>query len=130
MALSIVATLGSVTFHGWSGWAPKIKDNGESYSRLGQVGTGSQIINSTGPEFTATAWKAFTTKSDALSFADSITDLQWEVVKLSDAYGRSFPRVRVSSAEAMPKASKGPAVTGTTPAIYRVDCSFKLEVLP
>lgn len=111
----------NLRFHGWTGWAPGLQDQGEDYQRLGGTGSGAQITGTRGKKKECRAWAAFSTQSEMLSFVDNVEATEWQTMTLSSPWGRTA-QVRVTKAEAEPKKCRGIVN-------FRVECIFEVERL-
>ncbi len=130
MSLPQRTKLGTVVFHGWNGWAPSVDNLGESFARIGQAGSGSQITGTRGAQKACSAWIGCTSKMDALAAAAAVEALVWTTVKMVDQWGATEPRVRISSASCEVSMGAGTKVTASAPMLYLVQCQITIEVLP
>lgn len=133
MAISAIATIGTLQVHGWppglflQAPTPQL----DTYQRLGSAGSGAETTGTRSEVQSVSCWIAATSRADAQQKAAAAYALCGTVVAVTDPGARSFPRTRVYPvAVSIRGPGKGTAVTGTTAMTYVVSCSFGLEVLP
>ncbi len=132
MTISAKVKLGSLEFHGWTGWVPTVSNLGESFARIGQPGSGSQITGTRGAVQNCSAWIACASKQAALDAAAAVEALAWLTVKMVSQWGTADnrARVRISSASCKISQGKGTLIAAGAPMVYLVECQISLEVLP
>jgi hypothetical protein len=130
MALSTKATVGTVAFHGWSGWLPAMLPQLDVYQRTGQTGSGAQTTATRSEPTTVSAWIGCTSSGEMQAKAAAVQALCGTVVAVTDPYGRAFARVRVYPVAVSPSIGRGSAVSGAVGMTYLLRCTLGLEVLP
>ncbi len=132
MTVSYKVKLGSLEFHGWTGWVPSVDNTGEAFARIGQPGSGSQITGSRGAQTACSAWIGCANKQAALDAAAAVEALAWTTVKMVSQWGTSDnrARVRVSAASCKIAQGKGTLMTAGAPMLYLVECQITVEELP
>ncbi len=131
MALSLTSSIGALQFHGWVGRLTTTQNQGEDFARLGQKGSGSQVLNVRAKSSTIQTWRLFDTMASAVDFVALVEALQWTVVATNDPVNGPRARVRVIASAAVATAGRGtPSGAGSTPSAALVRCEFTLETLP
>lgn len=120
----------AVTLHGWNGWIPVMQNLMDEYTRLGQTGSGAQVLGRRGRKKGCTGWQGFTTEAAAKAFAEQWEGLEGRIVRVVDSYSRNMPRVRLTNVSAEVRAGKGPVTSGATQVSHRVECTVDCERLP
>lgn len=121
----------TIPLHGVNdSWIPSLQNQGDEWQRLGQNGSGMQIIGTRGRRIQASGWNACATLKTATDFVGLFESLEAEVCQVTDAWNRALPRVRLTAISCMPKATRGPIISGTTATLYRVECQWTAELLP
>lgn len=113
-----------------NGWIPSVQDVGDTVHRLGGAGTVLQSIGTIAGKVTFPMESLFATKADLLNFCGSIEALSDAVVQVSDAWGRSLPRVRITEPSARPTRKTGGTISGGLPVLYMAACQLSFERMP
>jgi len=128
--LTNVCFIGAVSLQGWSGRLANLQSLVDDYARIGQTGSGAQIVGLRGRRCAISAWGGASSKAEAIGRADSLEAMQGLVVRVGDDLGRIFSRVRIYQIAASIKAGYGPRLPGGSQMIYRIDVQASMEVLP
>lgn len=121
----------TIVLHGVNdSWIASLQNQGDEWQRLGQAGSGAQIIGTRGQKTKSTGWHGESTLAAALTFIGNFESLEEEVCQVADAWGRTLARVRLSGVSAVPRNTKGPILSGTTQITYRCEVAFSAERLP
>lgn len=119
----------TVKLHGLEGWISSLQEQGDRYRRMGGKGRGVQSFGTQGRADTHPIWAAYATRAAAVKAADQIESLQFRVCRVTDQHGRTLERVLVGAVAITPMAGRGPVVSGTTQATYRIEGTMELERL-
>jgi hypothetical protein len=120
MALpSLTTSIGSVRFMGWYGWVPSMQEIADRYRRIGQSGSGVQVLGEEDKPKEYKSWRLFTSATEAADFIGDIEDLPVDTYDMTDQWGYTF-QVRISESKATLRAGKG---VGT----LLVECTLLLE---
>lgn len=121
----------TIVLHGVNdSWIPSLQNQGDEWQRLGQAGSGAQIVGTRGRKIKASGWHGEATLAAALTFVSNFESLEEEVCQVVDAWGRTLGRVRLSEVSAVPRNTKGPILSGTTQILYRVEVAYTAERMP
>jgi hypothetical protein len=121
----------TIQLHGvLDSWIPSLQNQGDIWQRVGQSGSGGQIVGTRGRAVPITGWRGESDSATAQTFAGNFEALELEVVQVLDAWGRAIARVRLTECKAIPRRTRGPVITGATQVLYRIDCSWQAERLP
>jgi hypothetical protein len=107
MPLTLTVRIGALFFHGSTGRINVIRNQGETFSRLGQTGSGSQILASRAQQSRISCWRLFDTVSNAQDFGDDVEDLCYTVVSSADPTNGSIDRLRITEADVIVKPGRG-----------------------
>lgn len=119
-----------ILLHGVAdGWLAALQPQGDEWQRLGQSGSGTQIVGYRGRKATPTGWYGSPNLADATGFANAFESLETEVCMVNDDYGRTIPRVRFTDIRVNPRPTRGPTLSGGV-VLFRCECSWSAEVLP
>lgn len=130
MTLAVVGRIDQTfPLHGWSGWLHGLKDEPETFARLGETGSGAQILRTRGPESPVQAMRICASLADALTAAEQAEAWQAQVLRVVDPFGRSFLRVRFNEVSVSVRGCRGNGPDATS-AAARVMLDLRLEVLP
>lgn len=124
------AYIDSVTLQGWKGRLSAIQYLIDDYSRIGQVGSGSQATGQRGRKCPITAWAGRTSKIDATTVAAYLESLQGYVVAVGDDFGRVFPRCRIYDITAAITCGRGTLLQSGGVMNYKIEVDTTIEVLP
>lgn len=129
-SLEISASINSTWFiHGWEGWLHGLKSEVETFARLGETGSGAQILRTRAPESQITVTQICSSLREALEAAEVAEGWQGQVLQVMDPWDRVFLRVRFHEVTPTVKACKGTGPSGS-PAAAKVVLALRLEVLP
>jgi hypothetical protein len=129
--LQVVAKIGTLEFHGWHGRVRKIQREAEEFARLGQIGSGAQLVGQRAAKSVISVWRGESNKSSASTFADQAEQMQFQdAVAVTDPYGNTFRGCRVSSVVVAPiRTGKGSPISGNTQMTHLINIEFTLEVI-
>ncbi len=130
MSLSTSATLGGIAFHGWRGWIGSIQNVVDIFGRIGEAGSGHEVVQTRSTPVSVSAWIACSSAGNAITAAGSVETLSGTVVALTDPWSRSISRVRVTGASCSIVAGKGTEISAAVPSTHIVKCEFTIERLP
>ncbi len=121
----------TVRVHGMRGWIGGLQHQPDHYRRIGGRGTGTQSTGQQARPEAHPIWAACAKKADAVLMCTNLEAMQGFVAQVTDQFGRVLPRVKVRSVviTAMQR-TKGPLVSASVSATYRVEASLELELLP
>lgn len=124
--------IAALDFHGWVGRLYPIMPEAENFQRLGQFGTGSQIVGYKAPDSVINTWRGFTSKEEAQAFIIQAENLQNAGgVAVVDPYGDRYSNCRVKRVMAdQIRRGRGTTVNGSAQMTHLVRIEFTLEVLP
>lgn len=128
--LPVSATInGSFPLHGWDGWLHGLKSEVETFARLGETGSGAQILRTRAPESSITATRVCSSLREARDAAETAEDWQGQVLMVTDPWGRAFLRVRFHEVTPVVKACSGTGPDNQR-AAAKVVLTLRLEALP
>ena len=124
--------IADLDFHGWTGRLIPIMAEAENFQRLGQFGTGSQIVGYKAPDSVINTWRGFTSKEEAQSFIVQAENLQNAGgVAANDPYGDRYSNCRIKRVTPEPiRKGRGTTVNGSAQMTHLVRIEFVIEVLP
>ncbi len=113
-----------IQLHKGIGWLPTIRFLIDEYTRPGGTASGMQRIGQRAEKRSVPVLFAADTVSDVGAAAANLEALVGRVAQITDCYGRSLPRVKVTRVTI----DRGPiACSGA--AAYRVEATLELELL-
>lgn len=116
--------------HGVSdSWIPSLQSQVDVFQRLGQSGTGSQIVGIRAPTVEAKGWRGESDQAAALSFSVAFEALTGEICAITDDWGRTISAVRLTNCRAFPRRTSGPVISGATFVKFRVEVSWTAECI-
>lgn len=119
-----------IILHGVNdGWLPAMQAQGDEWQRIGQSGSGTQIVGYRGRKVSPSGWYGSPNVADATGFATAFESLENEVCTVADDYGRVIQRVRLTEIKVNPRPTRGPTLSGGV-VLFRCECSWTAEVLP
>lgn len=120
-----------IPLHGVSdSWIPSLQAQVDEFQRIGQTGSGAQIVGYRGRKVSPTGWYGSPSASDATAFTTAFESLEGEVCQVIDDYGRTLSRVRITEIKVNPRPTRGPTISGSQVVIFRCECSWTAEALP
>lgn len=121
----------TIALHGVTGsWIPSLQNQGDEWQRIGQAGSGVQVVGTRGRKVNVTGWFGAPDFTTAGTFIANFESLETEVCQVSDAWNRTVGRVRISAIQCAPRSTVGPLVSPGSPVKYRVECEWTAERLP
>ncbi len=121
----------TVKLHGMTGWIGGLQHQPDHYRRIGGRGTGTQSTGQMARADSHPVWVACAKRADALVVCAQIEALQGFVCQVTDQHARSLPRVKVRTATITAcQRTKGPRVSASVNATYRVEATLELELMP
>ncbi len=130
MSLPGAASLGVITFHGWRGWVGSIKNVVDIFTRIGEEGSGHQVVATRATPVNISAWIACTNDGDAVNACSDVEALDGTLTGLLDPWGRNLASVRVTGVSCNIKFGRGNDVSDGNPMTHVVFCDFTIELLP
>ncbi len=130
MTLPGSASLNGILFHGWRGWVGSVHNVIDIFSRIGEAGTGSQVVGTRSSPVQISAWAACSNDSDAVNKANDVEQLEGTVAELLDPWGRDLASVRVTDVKCSIHFGRGSEISSGVPMTHIVKCEFTLELLP
>ena len=127
--LTQAISISGFDLYGFNGNISTIQNVGDEFQRLGQSGTGQQILGSRGKPSPISGWAGFSSAAAALIFLETWESLEAQICAIVDGFSRNNKRVRLTGCSGMIKATRGPLLNGT-PITHRVVVSAYVERLP
>ena len=118
----------AVAFHGGSGVVNGFRRVGSRWRRPAALAAGYQRAGSDAPPSRITVWKACSTLEEAKNTREAAESLAYGAYKLTYREHAGTPVVVTEVEVSRIVATRGPIVTGTTRATYRVEATITLEV--
>lgn len=128
--LTNIAFIGTTFLHGWHGRLSNLQNIVDDYARIGQIGSGAQIVGRRSAKCQVTPWAGAASRVEAIALADAFDSYQGTTVRVGDDLGRVFQRVRVESISTMIKAGYGGSLPTGVQMLYKIEVTAVLEVLP
>jgi hypothetical protein len=119
----------SFVLYGFNGNIATIQNVGDEFQRLGQSGTGQQILGSRGKPSPISGWTGFSDVKLAVAFLERWESLETRICAIVDSFSRNNKRVRLTGCSGMIKNTRGPLISGV-PITHRVVVSAYAERLP
>ncbi len=130
MTLPGSASLNGIVFHGWRGWVGSLNNVIDIFARIGEAGSGSQIVQTRAAPVQISAWIAAANDSDAVNHASDVEALSGTIAELEDPWGRDLAHVRVTEVRCSIHFGHGTEISGGIPMTHIVRCEFTVELLP
>lgn len=131
-AIPVQVTIGGVGIYAWKGWFGSVQNIGSEFRRIGQAGTGAEVVGTKAESGTGHGWIPCTTQQAAIAAAKAVEALRWTTQAVTDHVGRTLPRVLIKGGtRATPTQKRGPMVgSATAQSTWQVEVEIEYEVQP